>query len=75
MENLLLSKLDFEINSTTTSSFKDRFLKASGGDCRETYFTEVRIIFNLAKDNLLSSIKRISSIIKTFVFKFFFISF
>ena len=46
MENLLLSKLDFEINSTTTSSFKDRFAKASGGSCPETYFTEVSKILN-----------------------------
>ena len=40
MENLLLKTLDFEMNSTTTCSFVDRFLKASKADCRETYFTE-----------------------------------
>lgn len=40
MECMLLNKLEFEINSPTSLCFQDRFLKASGGDCTEQYFTE-----------------------------------
>ena len=41
MEVMILNKLDYEINSPTALCFQDRFLKASGGDCTEQYFTEV----------------------------------
>lgn len=41
MEQLILEKLGYEVNSTTTSSFQERFLKASESkDCRESYFVE-----------------------------------
>ena len=40
MEVMILNKLDYEINSPTTLDFQDRFIKASGGDCTEQYFTE-----------------------------------
>jgi len=40
MECMILNKLGFEMNSTTTNSYQDRFLKASDADCRETYMTE-----------------------------------
>ncbi|KAL5270958.1 hypothetical protein ACHWQZ_G001576 [Mnemiopsis leidyi] len=40
MEVLILEKLGYEINSPSTLSFQDRFIKASGGDCTEQYFTE-----------------------------------
>lgn len=40
MENMILTKLDHEMNSTVISSFLDRFLKASNGDLKECYFTE-----------------------------------
>ena len=40
MEYLILTKLDFDINSPTPHSFQDRFLKASSGGSKEKHFTE-----------------------------------
>ena len=40
MEVMILNTLDYHTNSPTASCFQDRFLKASGGDSAERYFTE-----------------------------------
>ena len=44
MEVMILEKLGYEINSPSALSFQDRFIKASGGDCTEQYFTEVSFV-------------------------------
>ena len=45
MEQLILKRFGFDMNSVTTENFETRFLKASDikGDCREAYLTQVRV--------------------------------